>query len=188
MSKKIGVIAEDKSDVDVIGEILGKYMCESDFKIKPFVGKGCGKIKSKCVAWTENLYKSGCDFVLVFHDLDSNCEVALRKLLEDKICPKKNKNSLIVIPIEEMEAWLLSDCTALRTVFKLKKRLKKINACESISSPKEHLAKIVYEKGKKRYINTLHNKLIARDTTLSNLRRCKSYRPLDKFIKEKICA
>ncbi|MDJ1354453.1 hypothetical protein [Pseudomonas aeruginosa] len=61
MATKIGVIAEDNSDVDVIKEILSKYLKKEAFSITHFVGKGCGKLKSKCAAWVDQLEKKGAN-------------------------------------------------------------------------------------------------------------------------------
>ncbi len=61
MSKKIGVIAEDNSDIEVIEEILKKHLNSNGFKVKKFVGNGCGKLRNKCDSWTKILIDSGCD-------------------------------------------------------------------------------------------------------------------------------
>jgi len=188
VSKKIGVIAEDNSDIEVINEIFSKYLPANEYKIKKFVGNGCGKLRNKCDSWTKTLFNSGCDYVFVFHDLDRYKEQELRKDLEFKVCPVKNVNSLIVIPKEELEAWLLSDTKALEKVFSLPKEPKKIPNCELIKSPKEHIRDLVYKLGKKRYLNTVHNKKIAKEIRLTNLTRCKSFEPFGKFITERLCA
>ncbi len=188
MSKKIGVIAEDNSDIAVISEIFEKYMDCSTFTIKKFVGNGCGKLRNKCGAWAKLLSSLECEHILVFHDLDRNSEIQLRRTLSKKVCKGEYPNSIIVIPIEELESWLLSDSEAIKQVFNLVKAPKKIDNCETIKSPKEHLRDIVWALGKKRYLNTVHNQKIAKNTSIINFKRCKSYEPLDKYILEKICA
>jgi hypothetical protein len=188
MSKKIGVIAEDNSDIEVIDEILNKYLTSNEYKIKKFVGNGCGKLRNKCSSWTKTLFSSGCDYVFIFHDLDRYNEKELRKTLEIKVCPKEYVNSLIVIPREELEAWLLSDAKALKTVFDLPKEPNKIGNCELIESPKEHIRDLVYKIGKKRYLNTVHNKKIAKEICLENLKKCKSFEPFGTFISLRLCA
>jgi len=187
VSRKIGLIAEDTSDIQVVDAILSKYMKQNEYKIKKFVGNGCGKLRQKCSTWAENLFRQGCEHVFVFHDLDKNNEGSLRALLEKKIPKKMFPDSLIVIPIEEMEAWLLSDSNALKATFNLKKKPKHISNCEEIKSPKEYLSKLIWSIGKKRYLNTAHNKKIAENTTLDSLRRCDSFLPLDEYIQENIC-
>jgi hypothetical protein len=188
LSKKIGVIAEDNSDIEVINEIISKYLPQEEYKIKKFVGNGCGKLRNKCDSWTNNLFKSGCEYVFIFHDLDRYKEKELRRTLENKVCPKVNPKSLIVIPKEELEAWLLSDAKALKKVFGLEKEPKKISNCEVIESPKEHIRDLMYKLGKKRYLNTVHNKKIAKETCLSNFQRCKSFKPFGDFITDNLCA
>lgn len=186
MSRKIGVIAEDNSDVDVINEILGKYLSQSDYKVKRFVGNGCGKLRNKCRAWAKNLTGSGCSHVLLFHDLDRYNEKELRKELESKVSKAEFPTSIVIIPIEEMEAWLLSDADALKRTFNLATHPKVPNQPETVNSPKEHIAKIVWKTGRKRYLNTIHNKQIAAHISLDKLRACKSFKTLDKFITSNI--
>lgn len=186
MSKKIGLIAEDKSDIEVVTEIIAKYIPRNSFSVKSFVGNGCGKLKQKCGSWVANLVNSGCEHVFIFHDLDRNHLGKLKKMLEGKVPPELYPQSLIVIPVEELEAWLLADRDAIRFAFSLERAPKYINDSESIHSPKEYIAKLVYEIGKKRYLNTVHNKKISEHVTLDNLRRCTSFNCFDKYITEKI--
>lgn len=185
MSSIIGLIAEDKSDIEVINEILGRYFTGNSYSIKKYVGNGCGKLKQKCASWADNLVKRGCNFIIVFHDLDKNDEMVLRKTLTDKIDAINIDHYLIVIPIEEMEAWLLSDPQALKKTFKLKKPPRVTLNTESINSPKEYLRDLIWKSGKVRYLNTVHNVKIARNISLANYRRCKSFKPLDKYLKSK---
>jgi hypothetical protein len=188
MSKRIGIIAEDKSDVEVVTEILAKYMNRNAFTVKQFVGNGCGKLKQKCDSWAEMLIKSGCEHVFLFHDLDRNDEKELRKKLENKLTKKKFPNTFIVIPIEELEAWLLSDSVAIQKVFSLKKIPKKISNCEQVSSPKEYLAAMVWSAERKKYVNTIHNRKISEHTSLENFMRCPSFKELHDYLTETICA
>jgi hypothetical protein len=187
-SVTIGVIAEDKSDVEVVKEIFRKYSSNGSFSVKPFVGSGCGRLKSKCKTWTETLFSLGCSFVVIMHDRDSADAELLRQELEKKVSAKTHPGTAIVIPVEELEAWLLSDESALKAVFSMKQKPKRYKNCENVPSPKEEIAKVVYSMTKKRYLNTVHNKRIAELTTISNLRRCASFLPLDKFLRQEVFA
>jgi hypothetical protein len=182
LSKKIGIIAEDISDIEVVSEILAKYLNENDFTVKKFVGHGCGKLRNKCASWAKLLTKQGCSHILLFHDLDRHCETVLRNELEYKIRLQSVCDSIVVIPNEEMEAWLLSDPQAIKSVFSLKSKPKYIPDCEAIISPKEYLQKVVWALGRKKYLNTVHNKRIANLTSLNNLKRCRSFKVLDEYL------
>jgi hypothetical protein len=184
----LGIIAEDCSDVEVIHEILKKYINPRDIKVKKFVGNGCGKLRNKCDSWTDNLFKQGCEYVFIFHDLDRYKEKDLRATLEKKVCPKKNSNSLIIIPTEELEAWLLSDTQAIKKVFNLKKDIKDVKNSEQIKSPKEYIRDLVFSAERKTYLNTVHNKKIAQEIKIEKFNNCMSYKPFHKFITEKVCA
>lgn len=182
MAIKIGIIAEDISDIQVITEILSKYLKSNSFSTKHFVGKGCGKLKNKCRAWVDNLIKQGCEHIFIFHDLDRNNEDKLRKDISEKISTLNFKNSLIVIPIEELEAWLLSDIDAIRKVFSITNVIKQPSNAEGVKSPKEHIERLVRQAANKIYINTIHNKKIASHTPLEQLKKCSSYLPLHNYI------
>lgn len=186
MSKVIGVIAEDKSDVEVVEALLSKYVSKNKFSIKRFVGDGCGKLKNKCDSWTKMLFASGCHHVFVFHDRDRETEFELRKLLDKKLPKELFPRSLIVIPIEELEAWLLSDPVALKEVFNLPKVPKAIADCEAVPSPKEFLERLIWSIGKKRYVNTMHNRKIAERVSLESLVKCSSYIPFDKYVRDEV--
>jgi len=182
MTKIIGVMAEDQSDVDVVTLILEKYAAKNLFSVKKFVGNGCGKLRNKCGAWAKNLVDSGCHHVMLFHDLDRSDEKTLRATLEAKVSAKDFPSSFIVIPTEELEAWLLADEVAIQKAFALSKTPKRIADCEKVQSPKERIGTI----DKKRYLNTVHNKKIAEHIQLDNIRRCKSFKSLDSHILTKV--
>ena len=167
--------------------ILEKYLAKSSFAVRKFVGNGCGKLRKKCAAWARLLAAAGCDHIIVVHDLDRNNEADLRAAIESSVSKENFPNSIVVIPIEEIEAWLLADVDAIKTVFGLSKTPKAISNCEEVSSPKEHLRDLVWRLGRKRYLNTTHNQKIAKSMSVSSLQRCPSYLPLESYIRNHIC-
>jgi len=98
---KIGVIAEDNNDVDVLYEITCKLTKENSFSFKKFVGHGSGMLRRKCTAWAKNLLLRGCTHLVVLHDLDENNENELRKKLNDCVKNIKFKGYVILIPVKE---------------------------------------------------------------------------------------
>ncbi len=184
--KGIGILAEDLSDVEVVEAILTKYSERNKFFIKKFVGNGCGKLKNKCSKWGQILLARGCQHVVLLHDLDRENKGKLRAVLEHRLSPVVLPCSVIVIPVEELEAWLLSDEDAIKAAFSLKSTPKRYQNTEQVKSPKEELSRLVWSLGGKRYFNTVHNRRIAERVSLDNLRRCPSFRILDEYIQRNV--
>ncbi len=174
-SLKIGVIAEEKNDVEVLYELTCKIIQENSFSFSHFVGHGCGKIRRKCYAWALNLLQRGCKRLVIIHDLDDRDEVKLREELEKAIKGLPFEQSVVLIPIEEIEAWLLADPEAIKRVFKMR-RVPRIPARpEQIPNPKEFLGEIVKRNSRAHYLNTVHNRKIAAELHLESLDRCPSF-------------
>lgn len=183
MAIKLGVIAEDLSDV-AVAEILVQKLARKSFQIKQFVGRGCGKIASKCSSWADTLEKQGCTLLLVLHDLDERNETDLARKLANSLHPSPIQRHVIVIPVKELEAWLLADHDAITRALKLKKAVGKVSNPQAVRRPKEKLRDLIYLKSEKRitYVNTIHNVKIAECLSIRNLTsRCPSFVPFSKF-------
>ena len=111
---RIGVIAEDSSDIDVVKELILKLKSPRSFCVRHFVGNGCGKLRNKCRAWANQLHLNGCSALLFIHDLDRNKPAKLRTDLTAALTPCPIVKHVIVIPIEEIEAWLMCDASAFK--------------------------------------------------------------------------
>ena len=180
---KIGVIVEAQNDIDVLYELTCKIIRENRFSFLRFVGHGGGAIRKKCASWGKNLLERGCSHLVVVHDLDKNDEKLLRKELEDKIKELRYGHAVVLIPIEEMEAWLLCDARALKTVFSMRRTPSVPRWPEKTAHPKEFLASLVWSNSKKRYLNTIHNRSIARALMLPTLKRCPSFLLYPRFLR-----
>lgn len=181
---RIGVIAEDNSDVEVAKELIGKLKSKKLFCVRHFVGNGCGKLRNKCRAWAEQLRLQGCTVLIFIHDLDRNNLQNLRTKLTNSLNPCPILKHSIVIPVEEIEAWLMCDVAALKKVFSIKKSFKLPNNPESIASPKEKLESLVWvHSGKtRRYLHTVHNVAIAKNMPASCMRKCAAFRQFENFV------
>jgi hypothetical protein len=181
-SIKIGVIAEENNDVEVLYEYTGKIIPENRFSFARFVGHGCGALRRKCRAWAENLVKRGCIGIVVLHDSDGGDEGKLRGSLEKQIKEVGVECWVVLIPIEEVEAWLLADPDAIKRVFNMRKTPKVPKRPETIKNPKEFLGVIVEKGSNAQYINTIHNKKIAAQQDIVTLERCPSFGRYPPFL------
>ena len=180
---KIGVIAEELNDVEVLYEFTCKLVEENKFSFKKFVGHGCGKLRQKCKAWAEDLMRRGCSHLVVIHDLDNFDETKLRTQLSNSVNHINFDKYVILIPIKEIESWLLTDATALKTVFNMSQLPTLPKWPEQLEDPKRSLFEIVHKTVKKRYVNTIHNKNIAAETRISKVKNCRSFKPYLAFLR-----
>ena len=187
--KKVGLIAEDESDIDSLKELIKKVTKKENIGFKFFVGRGCGRIKRKANDWARQLKLRGCKVLILVHDLDRNNYEVLYKEIKDSIEPFTIADTFISIPIEEMEAWFLADPKAIKNALKLKKDIKTFHHPEKVKSPKEVLAKEIEKasNNSKIYINTKHNLLISKKLNVELLKnKCESFNRLCKFSMTKI--
>lgn len=182
LSIKIGVIAEENSDVEVLYEYTAKIIAENSFSFARFVGHGCGALRRKCRAWAENLVRRGCQCVVIMHDSDGGDERQLRQELEQQIKKSGVQCGVVLIPIEEVEAWLLADPEAIKSVFNMRKLPRVPKRPERIKNPKEFLGLIVAKGSKSHYLNTIHNRKIAAEQTIGTLGRCPSFGRYPPFL------
>lgn len=183
---RIGVIAEELNDVEVLYEFTAKLIRRNSFSFSRFVGHGCGTLRRKCGAWATNLLTRGCAYLVVIHDLDDRKEKELRSVLESQIQDLDFKRTVVLIPIEEIEAWLLADSNALRSVFRMRTAPAVPRNPETITNPKEHLAGLVSRNSKTRYVNTIHNRKIAAAIQIELVKdRCPSFARYPQFLTKK---
>ena len=183
VSRCVGIIAEDKSDVEVIEILITKIRPGRRFSVKYSLGHGCGRIKSKCRGWARDLSLRKCNFLILIHDLDSADPLKLAAELSSALKPSPLDPHVVVIPVREIEAWLLSDPTAIRAGLNLRSTPSRIANPEATLDPKRKLREIIESRsqGRKVYINAIHNSKIAKHLTLRPLRACNSFLPLEAF-------
>lgn len=184
MSNTVGVIAEDGSDVEVIRVLIHKIVPTRKFGIKSFVGEGHGRIRGKCFQWAGVLKSRGCSTLILVHDLDEADLAELRRQLDQALRQCAIAKRVVVVPIREIEAWLLSDAAAIQRAMHLETPVPSLATPEDVLDPKKKLGEIVrIRSGRTRiYLNTVHNAKIAAEVDLANLRRCSSFVPLETFV------
>jgi Domain of unknown function (DUF4276) len=174
---KMGIIAEDDSDVAVVREVTSKLLRPHKVGFRRFVGDGCGKLRRKCEAWARILVQQGCSWIVVVHDLDMYHEQELRAELDVAVAPARARASVVLIPKREIEAWLLYDAEAIAKAFHEHQPPRVPGNPELLRDPKKHLGDLIWTKYRKDYLNTLHNALIAKYIDVALLRRSQSFAP-----------
>ncbi len=180
---KLGIIAEDDSDVGVVSQLTRRMVRPKKIAFKRFVGNGCGKIIRKCHAWAETLVRQGCLWVVIVHDCDRNDENALRRKLEAAVAGVNSRANIVLIPVREIEAWLLFDSKAIASTFRQQRKLPRLPGDpESLQDPKKKLGEIVWKTYRKQYLNTIHNEVIAKNLDPHLLNKASSFRLYPPFV------
>jgi hypothetical protein len=180
---KIGIIAEDISDVKVIKQFTRKIVRPKRIGFNRFIGNGCGKIRRKCCPWAEILVRQGCLWIVVVHDLDTNEEKPLRQELESAVAGVNAYATIVLIPVREIEAWLLFDPNAIASAFRENKVPRLPRNPESLIDPKKVLSDLVWKTYRKQYLNTVHNEKIAMNVDVFSLNKAKSFAPYPAFLR-----
>lgn len=178
---KMGIIAEDDSDVAVMQEITLSLLKPYHIGFSRFVGNGCGKLRRKCGAWARILVHQGCPWIAVVHDLDLYNEQRLRAQLTKAIAPARTEASVVLIPKRTIESWLLYDGSAIAAAFNESQKPRVPGDPESLTDPKKYLRDLIRKKYRKEYLNTIHNVLIAKSINTSLLRKSNSFAPHTVF-------
>ena len=89
----------------------------------------------------------------------------------------------ILIPVQELEAWILADIECAVNIFP-SWRPAPIQNPEKIESPKEHLEKLSRDsKQRPRYSHAVHNEKMARHLDLEKVqRKCPAFSVLVEFV------
>jgi len=181
-----GIFSEDKSDFETLKVLIQRLAI--DEKIQ-FCGKGfngCGELLKHAWRNLKSQADMGCTRFVIAHDADQRDFRDVQRDLVDKIIkPSGIKKSIcLLVPVQEIEAWLLADVCAASNLFKGWMPKPEPNP-ESIARPKEYLEKLSrVASGSPRYRHAMHNPQLAKHIDLVKVSKsCPSFRPLETFVK-----
>jgi hypothetical protein len=186
--KTIGIIAEDNSDFATARKLILR-ITNRRLKFKKQIGDGSGKLKRKADDYCTVLHARGCDAVILLHDLDRNQLQGLKAELEQKILNSPVKIKFVCIPVEEIEAWIISDPLAIKQALNLRRLPKFSGKPESVTSPKEKLQNEIKRCANNSftYITTVHNEKIAEHLSIDAAKtKCPSFALFYNFIKTRL--
>jgi hypothetical protein len=181
----IGIVAEDSSDAEVIQKLIQRYRARRPRRFEKRQGGGCARLRAKCRSYGEDLARRGCTRLIIVHDADENDPQSIIEDIRTRLETPSIALFVIVVPVHEIEAWLLSDPNAIKIGLNLRSPAVAVPNAESIRRPKEHLRDLIFRwSGKRlRYINTVHNIRIAEKCDVQKLMRCDSYLAFDQFVR-----
>lgn len=189
------VMGEDDSDVETLKTFIKRLRAAADKQPPKVVIHtkgygGCAEMLRKAPAQLRAWEKAGVTRVVIAYDADRDDPAARMKRLSEVIAESKIAVAHCpLVPVQELEAWLLADVAKLEAVFptlrKSKRTPKQIRSPEGVPDPKEHLTGLALHPERKvtLYHPPTHNEVMAELIDLDLVRKkCPSFRPLAEFV------
>jgi hypothetical protein len=181
----LGLLVEDDTDGETLRALVHR-IAGTSMRVQWRSGGGAGNIRRKGARWLEALVRKGADRVIIVHDLDRDPttralknEAALRAALRSIPVPP-GVQSLICIPIEEIEAWFLSDPALLAQHYGAGQDHPNPH---TIDGPKEHLVALSRRANRRAPYSTNENPRLAETLNLDLCAaRCPSFRDFRAFL------
>jgi len=185
-----GILGEDKSDVATLKVLIRKLANDKSVSIKTKGYCGCGEMLRKGGKQLKLFAKLGCNRLIVCYDADNEKQTNRYQEVVKNIIKKSGLTGLekeiicIVIPVQEIEAWILADIEAVAHIFE-NWHPKPISKPESIDSPKEYLEKLSRDAKKRpRYNHATHNEKVVQYLDLDKvIEKCPSFNSLVELVK-----
>jgi hypothetical protein len=182
---KFAVLAEDHSDAESLVTLVRRISGMPRLSVKSKGFGGCGELCRKAWNHIQIFADQGATHFIVCHDSDGNDPLEIQRKVEAAIKNKMvlNHPHCIVVPVQEMEAWVIADEDAIRRVIPTLS-IKVVPRPESVGGPKEWLQKESRKGGSRPlYVPTIHNPRVVEHIDLEKLeRKCPAFRPLKQFV------
>jgi hypothetical protein len=185
-----GIIAEDNSDIACLKILIKRLANNDSLMIKHKGFKGCANMLRD--GWKElkayNELGYIVNFVVCYDKDSSKGQTRYEEVINKIIKPsgiKKDKNKIcILIPTQEIEAWILADIKSISKVITSWQPEQNFPSPENIDSPKEKLIQLSRkDKPKPLYTPTRDNEKIMQYLDLDILKKkCPSFVELAQFV------
>lgn len=183
---RYAVLGEDRSDAEAIRVFIKRLVGDDRLTVKPKGYDGCGELLRKGARDLDEFLNQGYDRFVVAYDADRDDPVirqARARAMVERSRVAANA-CCVVVPVEELEAWLLADVEAVS-----KKwpgwRPDPIVSPERVRDPKETLEKLSRDSQRRpRYSHAVDNPVLAGLVDLVVVeRKCPSFVVLADFVR-----
>lgn len=187
---RYAVLGEDRSDAEVIQILIRRIAGNDKLSVHPKGYDGCGQLLRKGARDLDEFLSQGYERFVIAYDADSDDPVARHERARAEILARSRVPShacCIVVPVQELEAWLLADIAAVRGKWP-NWRPDPIANPEQIEDPKEHLERLSRDAQRRpRYSHRVDNPILARLVDLTAVeRKCPSFRVLAMFVRDNL--
>jgi hypothetical protein len=180
-----GVLGEDDSDVETLKVLIRRLAKQDRLPVRGKGFDGGAKLLRKGASALRTLSSLGCKRFVVCHDADGHDPSERLQSVREEIIKRAEVpgESCIVIPVQELEAWILADVAAVTNIF-TGWTPGSVSNPEGIAKAKEYLEKLSRAGlSRPRYSHATHNARVADYLDLGIVhQKCPSFRPLAAFV------
>lgn len=181
------ILGEDRSDTDTLKVIVHRLLANPSLKVYVKGYSGSGELKRKGAKQIKLYAKQGVSRFIICRDSDTRPqEEVLSEMHEAIVVPSGVAHPCCkVVPVQELEAWILADLEKVQHVIPSWRPLPKpISQPETIQHPKEHLIRLSHGANHKpRYRPVTFNPQMAKFLDLATVyTKCPSFRALKDFV------
>jgi len=180
-----GILGEHDSDVATLKVLVRRLAHNESLRIKGIGCGGGGEMLRKGAQHLRVLQDWKCMRFIVCHDADGPYPNPKRELVTREVVKPSgiDQACCVVIPVQELEAWILADIECATKIFTSWKP-SPIQNPERIARPKEHLERLSRDsKQRPRYSHATHNERMAKYLDLEKVRqKCPAFEVLVAFV------
>lgn len=183
-----GVIGEDKSDVEVLKQLILRLSPPGrKVAVRTKGYDGCAEMLLKGAKQLQSFERDRCHRFVVCYDSDrDNPEQRLETLMQTVVRPAAVEGPLCaLVPIQEIEAWILADLPAVTHIIPSWVPSESFASPENVTDPKHELVRLSRNQRRRPlYSYVMHNPQVAKFLNLDTLyRKCRSFRPLADLVR-----
>jgi len=180
------ILGEDNSDVEMLSTLVKRIAKQHNITIKKMGYGGCAELLLKGAKQIRAYSKIGCTRFIICYDSDRALPHVRHAEIVEKIIAKSDIKAefCALVPIQEIESWILADLNAVSKIIPSWKPTKKIHNPELQKDPKEYLEDLSKTSQRRPlYSHALHNPKIAAHLSLEEIaRKCPSSLPLFELV------
>lgn len=181
------ILGETKSDAECMKILLKRILSTPNLSVKIKGFQGCGDLLKKGSRQIHLFQGLGCTRFVIAVDADASTgrdrKIQAQKVVSDANCAS---NSIIVVPVEEIESWILSDPHAVAQVIR-QLSIPSVVHPENIENPKEWLvSQSRSKKSRPLYVPATNNAPICNHIDLQILKnKCSTFADFQNSVLEK---
>jgi hypothetical protein len=180
------ILAEDRSDAETLAVIVRRLLNDDRAPLLKKGFSGCAELCRKGAAHINQFRARGATRFIVCHDADRNNPAEIRQVVQRRIIAPANcaAASCIVVPVQELEAWIIADEQAVSRVIPTL-ALPEVAQPEQLDDPKEWIIRNSrVRNARPLYAYAAHNMRVAVYLDFDRIaQKCPSFRPLQAFVR-----